>query len=196
MPPLSKLATIHDMDSSLDFKLRIIKARNIDPKSSGDLFVRCYLPAGNKQRVIKLDTHLISPKSNLIWDQTYSLNCPRFLQQQDSIIFELRNRIPAPFLSCSKLLGRAEVTWKECLESRNMKMEKWISMIPKSGRVHEDSKPAAVHIAVKIQESVIDIGAGLIKWDGGCICMDGIGCNSCFLDYDFFALGSSLEAIM
>lgn len=184
--------------SSLNFELRIIQARNIDPKSSGYLFVRCCLPAGNKQRVIKLDTHQISPKSNLVWDQTYFLNClsteensANFLKQEESIMLELRRRIPAPFLG-SKLVGRAEVTWTECVESRNMKIEKWVSMIPKSGRVHEDSKPAAVHIAVKIQDSVMD--RGLRSWDGDCICMDGIGCNSCYLDYEFFALGSTLEA--
>ncbi|XP_073044622.1 uncharacterized protein [Primulina eburnea] len=186
--------------SSLNFELRIIQARNIDPKSSGDLFVRCYLPSGNKQRMVKLDTHHISPKSNLVWDQTYSLNClsteensANLFKEEESIIFELRKRNPTPFLG-SKLVGRAEVTWNECVESsRNMKIEKWVLMIPKSGRVHEDSKPAAVRIAVKIQDSVID--RGLRRWDGGCICMDGIGCNSCYLDYEFFALVSSLQAV-
>ncbi|KAI3451147.1 hypothetical protein Pfo_007812 [Paulownia fortunei] len=192
--------------SSLSCELRIVKAKNIDMKSGGAVFVRCYLSAGNSTRV-RLDSQEISSKSELItWDQTFSLDCLgsqesiRWLKQ-GTLVFELRWRsTAAPFIGRiqgSKLIGRAEVPWRNVVDSTNMEMEKWVVMIPQNGRVHEDFKPPAVQITMKIQESdpkiierkKIDEG----RWDEWCGCLDG-GCNSC-VDYELYAIGAALEAL-
>ncbi|PIN18934.1 hypothetical protein CDL12_08388 [Handroanthus impetiginosus] len=189
------------MDSfSLSLELTIIRARNINLKSSKNLFIRCHLPAESKKRV-KLDSQEISPKSNLVWNQTFSLDC---LGNQDSIkwlkqgniSFELRQRSSSSFFNGSKLLAGAEMPWKEVFESSNIELQKWVIMIPKKGCVYDDIKPPAVEIAVKVQEFVKAIAEGKKvnggNWDERGNCMDS-GCKSC-VDYEYFAIEAALEA--
>ncbi|KAK4430577.1 hypothetical protein Salat_1358400 [Sesamum alatum] len=187
---------------SLSLELRITSGRNINLKSSGDLFVRCYLPAGGNKRV-RLDSQQASSTSSncITWDQTLSLDCSgtqdsiKYIKQS-TILFELRLRRSSPFIGWingSKLVARAEVPWNDII---NVEIDKWIVMIPEKGCVYDDVKPPAVQIGVRVQEfeEVVERKKSSVRrWDE-CGCMDGVGgCNSC-VDYEFFAIGAALEA--
>ncbi|KAL2521555.1 hypothetical protein Fot_25555 [Forsythia ovata] len=191
--------------SVISCELRIIRAKNIDLKPMGEVFVRCYLSTGNNKRV-QINSQKVPTKSNLIWNETFSLECSGSdedsisLLKQGSVIFELRWRSTAPFIgriNGSKLLGRAEIPWKNVSLSPNMEIEKWIVMIPKDQKwVDEDVMPATVQIGMKFQESAqasIKTRKNDRKWDECGCCRDGM-CNSC-LDYDMFALGAACEAL-
>ncbi|CAA2998786.1 uncharacterized protein LOC111400260 [Olea europaea subsp. europaea] len=191
--------------STMSCEIRIIRAKNIDIKTQGEVFVRCYLSAGNNKRV-QINTQHIPTKSDLLWNETFSLDCSGSdedsisLLKQGSVIFELRWRSTAPFIgriNGSKLLGRAEIPWKNIFLSPNMEIENWVVMIPKDNKwVDEDAKPAAVQIGMKIQESAvasIKRRKNDRKWDECGRCMDGM-CSSC-VDYDIFAIGAAFEAL-
>ncbi|KAG8383514.1 hypothetical protein BUALT_Bualt04G0021400 [Buddleja alternifolia] len=120
----------------------------------------------NKNTRVKLDSEEISANSDLTWNQTFSLDCLGNDQnsikwlKQETLIFELRSRSTAPFIgriSGSKLIGRAEIPWKNVIEAEEMETEKWIFMIPQNGRVHDDVKPPAV----QIDNELLAIGAAL-----------------------------------
>ncbi|PSS36698.1 Rabphilin-1 like [Actinidia chinensis var. chinensis] len=185
---------------SLSCELTIIRAKNIETKSNKHLFVRCYLHAGNNTRV-RLNTQEISSKSNLFWNQSFSLDC--FGTQasmhkllQGTVVFELRQRTTGQILgkfrgSC--LLGRAEIPWKSVFEETGI--EKWVVMGGKSGRVHGDGKPPAVQVAVKVEVPAVEVAVprrrlrGEKKWEE-CGCGER-GC--CWGDCEFFALAAALE---
>ncbi|GFP84828.1 hypothetical protein PHJA_000626600 [Phtheirospermum japonicum] len=184
---------------SLSLELKIIRARNINHNSSDqDLFVRCYLSAESNKRV-KLDSQEISPKSNLTFNQTFSLGCLGSKDaikclKQGTIVFELRQRRSATFIGRmikgSKLLATAEMPWNDVVDVPNMEIEKWVVMVQKTGsRVYDDViKPPAVLIAMKVQESAEVIERKKInEWDEHC------GCNSC-AESEFLAIGAALEA--
>ncbi|KAL7223462.1 hypothetical protein ACSBR1_024997 [Camellia fascicularis] len=199
--------------SSFRCELRIIRAQNIELKSNGHLFVRCYLSAGKNNRV-RLDSQEISSKSNLFWNESLSLEC---LGTQDSmerlmqgsVVFELRWRSTAPFIGQiggSHLLGRAEIPWKTVSETPEMEIEKWAVVVPKSRRVYEDIKPPAVQVAMKIIVPTVKEALSVpvpvmpsrkrrnnrrVTNSDECGCMD-VGCNCA--DYDIFALITALDA--
>ncbi|KAE7998092.1 hypothetical protein FH972_002670 [Carpinus fangiana] len=189
--------------SSLTCNLTIMQAKNVDFKSTGTLFVRYYLSAGNNKR-IRLNTREISSKSDLCWNESFSLDC--FVSQdsmdslkQENVVFELRWRSKVPVLGRiggSQLLGRAEIPWKEVCESPNMEMEKWVTM----GQVGV-SKPPKLQVAMKVQvlpameEMERRRNRNVKKWDDhdeycGCKDVHGLSCE----DYDIFALAAALEA--
>ncbi|ESR41426.1 hypothetical protein WN944_023686 [Citrus x changshan-huyou] len=195
--------------SSLSCELRIIKAKNTEylKSTSGSLFVRYYLSAGNNKR-IKLNSQEISSDSNLIWNESFSLEC---LGTEDSIkelkqqrvVFELRwRKSSANFLgkkSKSQLLGRAEVQWNKVFESPNMEIENWVMMVPKiNNRVCEDVKPPSLQVAMKVgAPKMVEMEKNirndrLKKWDE-CGCANGKACNCS--DYEVFALMAALEAM-
>ncbi|KAF7134724.1 hypothetical protein RHSIM_Rhsim08G0010000 [Rhododendron simsii] len=193
--------------TSFSCELRITRVKNIDHliKSSGQVFVRCYLSAGNNTRV-RLETLEISSKSNLFFDYSLSLNC---LAPQDSMaklmesgtaVFELRQRkTTRPFLGKvgSNLLARAEVPWKSVFESPEVEIDRWVFMVPKSRRGNEDEKPPAVEVAMKIQVPAVAEKVATRrrpcrrerKWDE-CGCVHGGGC-SCG-DNEIFTLAAAL----
>jgi hypothetical protein len=185
--------------SSLTCNLTIMQAKNVDFQSTGTLFVRYYLSAGNNKR-IRLDTREISSKSDLCWNESFSLDCFGSQDSMDSlnqqnVVFELRRRNKVPVLGRiggSQLLGRAEIPWKEVCESPNMEMEKWVTM----GHVGI-SKPPKLQVAMKVQvPAMVEKGrrrnGNVKKWDDErCGCKDFHG--YCCEDYDVFAL-AALEA--
>jgi hypothetical protein len=176
-----------------------MQAKNVDFQSTGTLFVRYYLSAGNNKR-IRLDTREISSKSDLCWNESFSLDCFGSQDSMDSlnqqnVVFELRRRNKVPVLGRvggSQLLGRAEIPWKEVCESPNMEMEKWVTM----GHVGV-SKPPKLQVAMKVQvPAMVEKGrrrnGNVKKWDDErCGCKDFHG--YCCEDYDIFAL-AALEA--
>ncbi|KAF8411478.1 hypothetical protein HHK36_004030 [Tetracentron sinense] len=192
--------------SSLSCELRIIRAKNLDYISTGNLFVRHYLCAGHNKR-IRLNTREISSTYDLCWNESISLEClgnqdsMEELKQQ-SVVFELRWRNTAPILGKiggSKLLARAEVSWKDVLESSGLAIEKWVSMVSTSSRVPEGLKPPALQIGMKVR---VPGEAEMIKrrrdvsrpkkWNE-CGCKHG-ECNDIDHD-DIFALAAALEVL-
>ncbi|KAL6993142.1 hypothetical protein U1Q18_011260 [Sarracenia purpurea var. burkii] len=180
--------------SSFSSELKIIRARNIDFKNSnGHLFVRCFLSTGNNNNRIRLESRDISSKSDLFWNQNFSLECQGTQESlnklmEGSVVLELRWRTSVPVLGKiggSRLLGRAEIPWKTVSESPDMEIEKWVvDMVAKSRGVDEDAKLPALQVAMKVRvPAVAETGAGrrrrrggLTKWeervctDGGCTC--------------------------
>ncbi|KAI8540792.1 hypothetical protein RHMOL_Rhmol08G0012400 [Rhododendron molle] len=188
-------------------ELRITRVKNIDYliKSSGQVFVRCYLSAGNNTRV-RLETLEISSKSNLFFNYSLSLNCSgpqdsmAKLMESGTAVFELRQRkVTRPFLGKvgSDLLAKAEVPWKSVFESPEMEIERWVFMVPKSRRGHEDEKPPVVEVAMKIGVPAVAETVATRrgqyrrerKWDE-CGCVHGGGC-SCGAN-EIFALAAAL----
>ncbi|GMP32712.1 hypothetical protein CsSME_00006348 [Camellia sinensis var. sinensis] len=201
--------------SSFRCELRIIRGKNIELKSNGHLFVRCYLSAGKNNRV-RLDGQEISSKSNLFWNETLSLECSGTqdsmeMLMQGSVVFELRWRSTAPFIGKiggSHLLGRAEIPWKTVSETPEMEIEKWAVMVPKSRRVYDYIKPPAVQVAMKLKAPTVKEAMSVpvpvlmpmtmrkrrnnqrVTNSDECGCMD-VGCNCA--DYDMFALVAALD---
>ncbi|PRQ48769.1 putative C2 domain-containing protein [Rosa chinensis] len=195
--------------SSLSCGLRIIQAKNIEfIKTTGNLFVRYYLSAGDSKK-IRLNTREISTKSDHIWDESISLECngsDSFVRE--TVVFELRWRNTVPVfgrIGGSQLLGRAEVPWKEVLESPNMELDKWVTMVPRStsGGAIEGVKPPKLQVSIKVGVQA-EVGMEkrrlrrTKKWDE-CGCEDGhghghgYGCTCS--DYEIFALAALLEAL-
>ncbi|KAJ8543708.1 hypothetical protein K7X08_025326 [Anisodus acutangulus] len=195
--------------SSISCEIQIIRARNIEQSSLGkiNLFVRCYLPVGNNQRV-KLNSQEISSKSNLFWDESFSLDCLGTqnsinMLKQDVVVFELRSRKYLPFLGknigSSQLLGKAEIPWKRVFESTEMEIEEWAIFMGATSKNNEDVKPPAVKIAMKVKVEAIKVKKKdklRRSWDESCSCKGYCGCNSSSIfsadDYEIFALGAAL----
>lgn len=188
--------------SSLSCKLTIMQAKNVDFKSTGTLFVRCYLSAGNNKR-IRLNSREISPRSDLSWNESFSLDCSGTQDsmdnlKQENVVFELRWRSKVPVfgrIAGSQLLGRVEIPWKEVFESPNMEMEKWVPMISSMRHVG-DNKPPKLQLGMKVEVPAMEEmgrrrNGKVKKWDEcGCKDFHGYSCE----DYDIFALAAALEA--
>nr|XP_009774191.1 PREDICTED: uncharacterized protein LOC104224270 [Nicotiana sylvestris] len=144
--------------STISCEIQIIMAKNIEQISSGknSLFVRCYLPAGNNQRVQLNSEEIISSSksdNNLFWDESFSLDCMGTqdsinMLKQGTVILELRSRKYLPVfgenIGGSQVLGRAEIPWKRVFESTEMEIQEWAIMATSkyNKRVHnEDVKP-------------------------------------------------------
>ncbi|OIT05537.1 PREDICTED: uncharacterized protein LOC109216315 [Nicotiana attenuata] len=201
---------------TISCEIQIIRGRNIEQSSLGksNLFVRCYLPAGNNQRV-QLNSQEISSSSkcdsNLFWDDSFSLDCMGTqdsinILKQGTVVFELRSRKYFPVfgknISGSQLLGRAEIPWKRVFESREMEIEEWAIFMATSKsnkRVNnEDVKPPAVKIAMKVKvKETTKVKKNNRSWDESCACKGYCGCNGCNIfspqDYEIFALGAALD---
>ncbi|XP_059309660.1 uncharacterized protein LOC132060722 [Lycium ferocissimum] len=200
--------------SSINCEIQIIRARNIEQSllRNSNLFVRCYLPTGNNQRV-KLNTQEISSKSDLFWDEFFSLDC---MGNQDSfnmlkrgtVLFELRSRkyhsVFGKNIGGSQLLGRVEIPWEKVFESTKMEIEEWVIFMATSKKNIEDVKPPAVKIAMKVKVNeatkVRNNNNRLRRsLDESCTCKGYCGCNSNSIfsadDYEIFALGVALDAL-
>ena len=186
--------------SSLSCELRIIQAKNVESKSKGSFFVRYYLSAGNNQ-TIQLNTREISFKSDLSWNESFSLECHGSQDSMDNlkqqnVVFELRWRDKVPVLGKiggSQLLGRAEIPWKQVFESPNMEIEKWVTMVSTKGHVLPKLQ-VGMRIQVPAMVEVERRTRGKVnKWDDQCGCKDGHCYSSCG-DYEIFALAAVLEA--
>ncbi|KAK4721834.1 hypothetical protein R3W88_012067 [Solanum pinnatisectum] len=185
--------------SSITCEIQIIRARNIDqisPLGKNNLFVRCYLPTGNNNQRVKLNTQEISSKSNLFWDESFSLGCMGThdsinMMKQGTVVFELRSRRHLPWknISGSQVLGRVEIPLKRVFESTRMEIEEWAIFMTTSKNINEDVKPPAVKIAMKLRRS----------WDESCACKGYCGCNSNSIfsadDCEIFAIGAALDVL-
>ncbi|KAK4584023.1 hypothetical protein RGQ29_021954 [Quercus rubra] len=191
--------------SSLSCELKIIQAKSVEFKPTGSFFVRYYLSAGNNKR-IRLNTREISSKSDLSWNESFSLDCVGSQDsmdnlKQENVVFELRWRNKVPVLGKigrSQLLGRAEIPWKQVFESPNMEIEKWVTMISTRRHVLDGAKPPKLQVGMRIQVPAM-VGmetrthVKVNKGKNECECKDGHGYNTCE-DYEIFALAAALEA--
>ncbi|KAJ8769689.1 hypothetical protein K2173_005292 [Erythroxylum novogranatense] len=198
--------------SSLGFEITTLQAKNVELKSHGNLFVRYYLSAGKNKRV-QLNTREISSRSNLSWNQSFSLECPGTEQsisslKQASVVFELRWRSTKPMLGKmggSHLLGRNEASLKTVMESADMEIEQWLQMSPiskKSCVLDHGLKPPSVLVSMRFraaekaevqkQKKKYDRSKNWYECEYEC-CRDHSGCRC--EDYEIFALAAALEAL-
>ncbi|KAL8229436.1 hypothetical protein R6Q57_014336 [Mikania cordata] len=181
--------------SSLHCELKIMKAKNIQlSNSSGYLFVRCYLSAGNNKRV-RVDCRQVSSKGDISWNESFSMDLIGSKQSMDiimhgTILLELRWRGKTnAFFGRSRLVGRAEVPWRGAFESPNMEIERWVMM---------ESKKHAPSVCVSLKIEVPSSG-GLVRknnWDERCGCCQCHGdcCNNTFVDNELLFIGVALDA--
>ncbi|XP_026437739.1 uncharacterized protein LOC113335951 [Papaver somniferum] len=142
--------------SSLNCELRIIRAKNLDFSTNGTLFVRYYILNETSER-IRLNTREVASSSvcDPCWNHSISLECSRDKDvidklSQQTIVFELRSRSTKSIFGRSKVLGTAEISWLEVLESTELSIEKWVPTISKSNSISDNSKPASLQIGMKI----------------------------------------------
>lgn len=149
----------HTLQSTLKCELNIIKAKNLDfISTAGNLFVRYYLVDGKGSR-IRLNSREIRSTSDPAWNEHVSLECQGATHStlgvlgQQTVVLELRWRSSAPVIGRmvrSKLLGRAEMAWKDVLESMDMSVEKWVTLKISSGGV-VGLKPPALRLGMKVE---------------------------------------------
>ncbi|KAI3717190.1 hypothetical protein L1987_68636 [Smallanthus sonchifolius] len=187
-----------DALSSLHCELKIMNAKNIQlTNSSGYLFVRCYLSAGNNKRV-RVDSREVSSNGYICWNESFSLDCVGTKQSMDmivhgTIVLELRWRSNSfALFGRSQLVGRGEVSWRGAFESPSMEIERCVMMEMKKKGV----KAPSVRVAMKI---VVLSRGGLVarkmnKWDESCECCHGDCCNNTYVDTEFFLIGGALDA--
>ncbi|PON32307.1 C2 domain containing protein [Parasponia andersonii] len=198
--------------SSLTLELKIIEATNIESKPRGNLYVRYYLSGEDKKKKVRFKTKEISTRNDLVWNQSFSLDCcgtghQGFIDvaklKQEILVFELRWRKRVPLLGRltfggSKLLGKAEIAWKEVIESPNMVLDKWVTIVNSVGgdRALEGVvKPAKLKVEIRVRvwkaEEILEnrrVRMGKKNWDE-CGCQNGHHrcCTSSTCDhYDIF----------
>ncbi|KAL5705282.1 hypothetical protein ACHQM5_023608 [Ranunculus cassubicifolius] len=145
--------------SSLNCELKIIRAKNVDFVSVGSLFVRYFLVTSDDRKV-RLSTQEIPSTCDPGWNETITLECLGTEDaldklKQQSVVFELRWRKQSGVFGKfggSKLLFRAEIGWKDVLDSSELSVKKWISTAITSKYVTEGQKPPALQIEMKIQD--------------------------------------------
>lgn len=176
-------------------ELTIIRARNVELNSMANLFVRCYMYAGNKKRV-RFDSKEVS-SSNMMWNQSFALDCSGTKESmsnmllQGTVVFELRRKSGVSFLGRtrkSQLVGKAEVPWKTVYESSTLDIEKWIVMNPKKS-LQDGLKPPAVQIRMKVGGALPAIPKATKQNKS---CGDKCDCKSC-VNCQLFALDAALE---
>ncbi|KAF5749807.1 hypothetical protein HS088_TW03G00132 [Tripterygium wilfordii] len=202
-----------DAPQSLRCELRIVQARNLEFKSNGTLFVRYYLSSGNGQR-IRLNSQELSTKSDhLVWNESFSLECIGTQEsidhlRQETVVFELRWRNTVPVLGrigSSQVIARAEIPWKDVLESPKMAIENWVVMKSrKKSCVVEGLKPPALLVGMKVEVPTMVEMEKKSKRNNGIMKKlennhhEYCGCKGACFDndhYDVFALVAALDAL-
>ncbi|KAF9623775.1 hypothetical protein IFM89_005282 [Coptis chinensis] len=188
--------------SSLNCNLKIIRAKNVEFVSVGNLFVRYYLLTEKDTR-IRLTSRDIPSTCEPCWNESITFECLgdkdviNKLTQQ-SVVFELRWRKAASAFGKfggSKLLFRAEVRWKDVLESAEISIEKWITSATTSKFVPEGFKPPALQIEMRVDQKAFHMPKRCqvrsTKWNE-CGCRNGC-CHG--RDEDIFALAAAMEVL-
>ncbi|XP_062118432.1 uncharacterized protein LOC133832057 [Humulus lupulus] len=199
----------HQISSSLSLELKIIEAKSVESKPRGDLFVRCYLPVGSSKGKVGINTKEIPTKNDHVWNETFSLECSGTgessmditkLIKQEKLVFELRWRNRVPILGTStfggsKLLGSAEIAWKDVTESPNMVLDKWVTMAHSSGELKPAKLKVQISVIVFTKEHILEKKNSSEK----CGCKDSHHHNhslyACDEYYDVLALTAALEAL-
>ncbi|KAI3691446.1 hypothetical protein L2E82_49805 [Cichorium intybus] len=190
-----------DALNALHCELKIMNCKNIYvTNSNGYLFVRCYLSAGNNKRV-RFDSREMSPKGDICWNESFSLDCIGTKQSMDmishgTIVLELRWKTNTmSMFARSQLLGTTELSWGGAFESPNMELDRWVMMKSKK----KDVKAPSVRIAMKIETPfvcAVDLAERKRKnkWDERCGCCHGDCSDSTCVDGELFAIGAAFDA--
>ncbi|XP_058096341.1 uncharacterized protein LOC131242005 [Magnolia sinica] len=191
------------LSSSLTCELNIIRAKNIEFILPGRIFVRYYL-VGKAGERIRLNSREISSTADPYWNEHISLECcgaanPMKDLSQQSVVFELRWRSTAPIIGRivgSKLLGRAEIAWRDVLGSTGMSMEKWTTLAT-PGTMVVGLKPPALQLGMKVRLSEKVGHVHSRRTVGSKRCKEyRCGHDSCNgVDNEIFALAAALEVI-
>ncbi|XP_058096340.1 uncharacterized protein LOC131242004 [Magnolia sinica] len=185
--------------------LAIWRMQKLEKGSVGKvLFVRYYLVGKTGER-IRLNSREISSTCDLYWNEHISLECcgaadPMKDLSQQSVVFELRWRSTAPIIGRivgSKLLGRAEIAWRDVLGSTGMSMEKWTTLAT-PGTIVVGLKPPALQLEMKVRLSDQKVGhVNSRRTVGSRRCKEYScrhdACNG--VDNEIFALAAALEVI-
>ncbi|KAB5556509.1 hypothetical protein DKX38_007418 [Salix brachista] len=194
-----KVASFEDIGGTRSFSLDLLSCKVENPCCPISLIEDL---AQGKNKRIQLNSREISSKSNLFWNESFSLECLGTDDsinnlKQETVVFELKWRNTNPILAKiggSQLLGRAEVPWKTVLESPNLEMKSglcWFRrravslMTSPSVQIAMRARvPEMAEMAKKNRRNGRLKGRGCCK-DSGCRCED----------YDIFALVVALEAL-
>lgn len=187
----------HNLHSSLKCELKIIKAKNLEFVPTGNLFVRYYLVDGKGSR-IKLNSREVASTCDPLWNEHICLECQGATDtvgglRDQRVVFELRWRSSAPVIGRivrSKLLGRAEMAWKEVLESMDLSIEKWVTLDIGHGAV-VGLKPPALRLGMKV--GVVEEKSGVVGSNRWKEC----SCRHCAYgrDEEIFAIAAALAVI-
>ncbi|XXG87487.1 hypothetical protein AAC387_Pa11g2160 [Persea americana] len=122
---MDSASSIHNLPSSLRCELKIIRSTHLDFIPPGNIFIRSYHSTSTGKR-IRLDSRETPSTSEPCWNQSFTLQyhsaATSSLEglKRQSVVFELRWRCSIPILDTivgSKLFGRAEIKWKDALQS-------------------------------------------------------------------------------
>ncbi|KAH7652749.1 hypothetical protein IHE45_19G037600 [Dioscorea alata] len=119
------------MSHSIHYQLNILNLKNLDSLHHlhEQLFIRCYIPIASNKR-FRIETQQLPFHTSI--DIKSNSKSIKDLLKKHNIIFELRLRNPKSmfkFVSKSKLLGKAEISWMDILHANEKSMEKCISFI-------------------------------------------------------------------
>ncbi|CAL9128135.1 unnamed protein product [Musa acuminata var. zebrina] len=145
--------------SHLRCEIRVGRLSNFDLDLPGNPFIRYYVFAGHGRR-IRIDTKEVIPTGNPCWDELATIECQgssdpvRELLEPHTVVFELRRRSRRiPLLgrfTGSKLLGMAEVAWKEVLASPDMSLKRCVRFASLSSEFY-GLKPPCLSVEMKVE---------------------------------------------
>ncbi|CAL9196997.1 unnamed protein product [Musa hybrid cultivar] len=145
--------------SHLRCEIRVGRLSNFDLDLPGNPFIRYYVFAGHGRR-IRIDTKEVIPTGSPCWDELATIECQgasdpvRELLEPHTVVFELRRRSRRiPLLgrfTGSKLLGMAEVAWKEVLASPDMSLKRCVRFASLSSEFY-GLKPPCLSVEMKVE---------------------------------------------
>ncbi|KAG6498520.1 uncharacterized protein LOC121993645 [Zingiber officinale] len=147
-----------DRLSNLKLEIRVDRLSNFNLDLSRDgAFVRYYVVAGKGQR-IRVDTREVFPSLDQVWDEVATMECRGRVGevlQPHVVVFELWRRRPRTtrtlFFSRSRLLGRAEVAWKEVLAAPEMTLRRCVGLGSLSSEWSSGVKSPGLLVEMKVE---------------------------------------------
>ncbi|XP_068641166.1 uncharacterized protein [Aristolochia californica] len=193
-------ATGKQLSSTLNCELKIMRAKNLDFIAPGKVFVRYYLVADSGEK-IRFSSCEIPSTCEPQWNESISFECRGAAEtvaklRRQKIVLELRWRSSAPFVGrivSSTLLGRAEVSWRDVLESEDMSMVRWVTLGTKNCSP-VGLKPPALQLGMRVNRPAevqkVNRRQGCsAKWNE-CGCRDG-SCNA--RDEELFTILAAVD---
>ncbi|XP_074560804.1 uncharacterized protein LOC141816992 [Curcuma longa] len=148
-----------DRLSHLKLEIRVDRLSNFNLDLSRDsaFFVRYYVVSGKGQR-IRVDTREVFPSVvGPVWDEVATMECQGRVGEvlePHAVVFELRRRRTRTrtlFFSGSRLLGRAEVAWKEVLAAPEKSLRRCVGFGSLSSEWSSGLKPPGLLVELKVE---------------------------------------------
>ncbi|KAJ8480557.1 hypothetical protein OPV22_024284 [Ensete ventricosum] len=167
--------------SHLRCEIKVDRLSNFYLDLPGNLSIRYFVVAGSGRR-IRVDTREVPATSNPRWAETATIECQGAadpvgeLLQPHKVVFELRwrRRGGASFLggfAGTKLLGRAEVAWKEVVASPDVASKRCVRFAAVSSELCGLEPPSlSVEMKAEVTEApkMQRIGRSLAMEERGC----------------------------